>query len=182
MSIQKFCYDDVFILSEKLNTGKYAAVLPTDTVIGIISHNKDLIYKIKNRPLEKKLVLLVPNANCIRNLLPKEKEAINKYWPGSLTIVKDKIAYRMPNHKDLLTLLEFTGPIYSSSANISGKEPIKNTLDAQSVFSQNIDSLLIVKGEALSDTPSTIVDLDEKKVLRNGKIDGNKIIKEICHQ
>ena len=88
----------------------------------------------------------------------------------------------MPNHKDLLTLLEFTGPIYSSSANISGKEPIKNTLDAQSVFSQNIDSLLIVKGEALSDTPSTIVDLDEKKVLRNGKIDGNKIIKEICHQ
>ena len=59
---------------------------------------------------------------------------------------------------------------------------IKNTLDAQSVFSQNIDSLLIVKGEALSDTPSTIVDLDEKKVLRNGKIDGNKIIKEICHQ
>ena len=88
----------------------------------------------------------------------------------------------MPNHKDLLTLLEFTGPIQSSSANISGKEPIKNTLDAQSVFSQNIDSLLIVKGEALSDTPSTIVDLDEKKVLRNGKIDGNKIIKEICHQ
>ena len=180
MSNQIFTFDDVFILSEKLNTNKYAAIVQTDTVIGIVSHNPELIYQIKNRPSNKKLILLISNIDDVKSLTDKERKVINKYWPGGLTIIKNQVSYRMPNHDDLLTLIDFTGPLYSSSANISGKEPIKNTLDAFDEFSQNASKLLIVEGKTLSNQPSTIVDLDQMKVIRNGKINGNKIIEELC--
>ncbi|MBP5783171.1 hypothetical protein J6W32_00900 [bacterium] len=39
--------------------------METDTVLGLFSKNEDLLYALKNRPKQKKIVLLVENVDQI---------------------------------------------------------------------------------------------------------------------
>lgn len=155
------------------------AIIPTDTVMGVVSKSAELIYQIKNRPTNKWLVLFVNNFNDVIGLFPHEIEVIDEYWPGALTIVKNKKAYRMPDSKNILKLLSKTGPLYSSSANISGKPPIKNAKNAFNEFQNNIINILVIKGKEYDDYPSTIIDLDNLVVLRRGRIDGQEVIEKL---
>jgi L-threonylcarbamoyladenylate synthase len=82
----------------------------------------------------------------------------------------------MPNHKLLNNILKLTGTIYCSSANISGNEPVKNTKGAIKIFGNKKD-LFYVEGKELGGMPSTIIDFDNKAVIRQGSIKANTIIK-----
>lgn len=42
-----------------------AVLMETDTVLGLFSKNEDLLYSLKNRPKQKKIVLLVEDVNKI---------------------------------------------------------------------------------------------------------------------
>ncbi len=162
-----------------------AAIVSTDTVMGIISLDKKNIYKIKRRPHYKKLVKFIKNFEQLNIFTPKETEILNKYWPGKLTVVKDKIAYRVPNNKFLLNLLDRFDFLYSSSANISGKKPIIDLEEAHDVFRRWEGKLVLVDNKTkTSDNsiPSTIINLDTKKVLREGNLNGEKILKEIYNE
>jgi L-threonylcarbamoyladenylate synthase len=150
--------------------------METDTVMGILAKNVDIIYKIKQRPIQKKIVLFVNSYNSIPNLTEKEKKILDKYWPGALTVVKNGISYRMPNHHDVLQLLTIVGPLYSSSANISGEETIIDSNEALKVFSNCDDLLLIIEGKNLTNTPSTVFDFDKFLCLREGMISSEDII------
>ena len=59
---------------------------------------------------------------------------LKKYWPGKLTVVKNKIGYRVPNDDFLLKLLDRFDFLYSSSANISGRNPITDLDEAHNTF------------------------------------------------
>jgi L-threonylcarbamoyladenylate synthase len=85
----------------------------------------------------------------------------------------------VPKSRKLIKLVKKTGPLYSSSANISSKQPIKNTIDAFTEFEHNLDKIFVVKGKQHSPYPSTIVDFDNLTVVRCGIVDGRQIIKTL---
>lgn len=166
-------------IAELLKTKKFAVVVQTDTVMGLVSLNPKLIYEIKHRPNNKKLIFFVNNINQVKQLNQHEKNVISQYWPGGLTIIKNGISYRMPNNKHLLSLIKLTGPLYSSSANISGNNPITDATQATKEFKTSLNKLLIVKGKTKSSIPSTIIDLDNFKIIREGVYQGKTIMKQL---
>jgi L-threonylcarbamoyladenylate synthase len=86
------------------------------------------------------------------------------------------VGYRIPDHAKLLELINKVNGVYSSSANLSGKDPVYDDKEATNVFRHYPFELVIVKGHQQDDAPSTIVDLDKLKILRVGNIDGSAII------
>lgn len=171
-SFRKFL-KNIYELNEK------AIIIPTDTVIGILSKDPKLIYEIKKRPLDKPLVKFVNHISEIIDLLPHETKVLEKYWPGTLTIIKNEKAYRIPNSKKIWKLIQLTGPLYSSSANISNEPTITNTKQAARVFYSDVDKFVVIKGRSKDDYPSTIVDFDNFTILRRGRIDGQEVINDL---
>jgi len=157
-----------------------AVILPTDTVWGVVSLSEKNIYSIKHRPSEKKIITFINKINYLN--LPKYIEMeIEKYWPGGLTIIWKGKGYRIPKNPLLLALMDRVGPLFSSSANISGQDPISSIEQAKEVFKDQEFNLVLVeqKGFQISSTPSTIIDLDNFRVVRSGLIDGQKILERI---
>nr|WP_237710377.1 Sua5/YciO/YrdC/YwlC family protein [Candidatus Mycoplasma haematolamae] len=76
----------------------------------------------------------------------------------------------------LLKLSEHLGPLYSTSANISGQEPIKTLNEAKIVFKDHKDKFTIVKsGCEPSGICSTIYNYDKREIVREGKIPVGKL-------
>lgn len=105
------------------------AILPTDTVYGIVADAENLnsvkrIYEIKNRPMTKPVNILVSNTGMVKNIVAKitekEKKVLERIFPGALTIIFEKnekvdkiitagletVGIRMPNKKLLLEVIE----------------------------------------------------------------------------
>lgn len=161
---------------------KKAAVLPTDTVWGIVSKHEDLIYTIKQRPIEKKVSKFVSSLNDI-GMPSFFVKTLERYVPGALSIIWKNISYRIPNCQYLIKLLHLTGPLYQSSANISGQEPITSINEAKGKFKKWKDKIVFVENdppENISFRPSTIINLDNLTVIRSGSINGEKIIKKLA--
>ncbi len=180
------------ISKEKL-TGKVIA-FPTDTVFGIGAKIDDSagiskIYQLKKRDLHKPLVIL---ASKVEDILPyierptdKVIDIMKKYWPGALTIIFQKkksihlilnndidtIAFRIPNSSIALSILEKTGPLATTSVNISGDKPINTYQEIADCFGDTID-YLFCKNVSSSKVSSTIIDAtsNEIKIIRNGEI------------
>lgn len=166
---------------------------PTDTIYGVACDPTNpeaikKIYQAKERPDEKALPVLIGMFEQLSALvadLPAEVEAIAKtFWPGPLTLVLTKnsklppelsayptVGVRMPALPFTLDLLRQTGPLATTSANISGGP---NPVTAQDVLSQlggRID-LILDGGPTPGPTASTVADVStaEIKILRDGPI------------
>lgn len=156
----------------EIKNGK-AAIIATDTVIGIVCLYPELIYQIKQRPLEKKLIKFVCDYNQIPYISDTDIQFLKKFWPGQVTAVIQNQGYRMPDDDWLLLLLSKTGPLYSSSANISNGNVIDRISDADFTFNEKFfyNLILILDDKEPSDIePSTIVDLESWKILRKGAV------------
>lgn len=167
---KKYTYHEIDnVVFELLN--QKAVIIPTDTVIGIISKDQNLIYEIKNRPKSKKIITFLADHSQLEDLNESQRQFINEFWPGPVTIIKKAHSYRIPNDKYLLYILSKVGPLYSSSANISDHQPINSATEANIEFNEDkfFNKLVIVDGNSISDTPSTIVDLDKWEILRVGQ-------------
>lgn len=155
-----------------------AAIISTDTVAGIVSLNKNLIYKIKKRSYSKKIIKFISDVNQITDANEIVKKIAKNFWPGKLTIVFNKESYRIPNDDFLIKLINRTGPLYSSSANISGLVPINNELEAFKYFHKNKNDIIFIEGNYyLKNKPSTIFDIDNNVIIREGEISYESIIK-----
>jgi len=116
-------------------------IFPTDTLpaIGCLPKFSKIIYEIKKRDRNKPLILMGSKykqlINYVHESAKEDFEKIaSKYWPGALTMVvpssyqqnasltsKDRsLGIRIPNSSIAQTLLQETGPLLTSSANISG--------------------------------------------------------------
>ena len=123
-----------------LNSG-LPIIFPTDTLpaIGCLPKFSNIIYKFKKRDRNKPLILMGSEhkhlIDYVHESAKKDYENIaSKYWPGALTIVipaSEKqtvnltsndltIGLRIPNSYIAQSLLRETGPLLTSSANISG--------------------------------------------------------------
>ena len=116
-------------------------IFPTDTLpaIGCLPKFSEIIYEFKKRDRDKPLILMgSENEQFIDYVHESAKEDFeniaSKYWPGALTMVipasekQTKIltsndltlGLRIPNAYMAQTLIRETGPLLTSSANISG--------------------------------------------------------------
>ena len=177
---------------ETLNKHQVIA-FPTETVFGLGVFYDDekaynLLNKIKNRREDKPYTMMLFDVKEISKyafIRDKYLPIINKYMPGSLTILvnaKDSVpAYvthntgiigiRIPSNKEALDLLKFVKkPLLVPSANKADQKPALSADEVKAIFKDEIE--VIIPGEISSGNPSTIIDLtgDEIKLIRKGPI------------
>ena len=152
-------------------------IFPTDTLpaIGCLPKFSNIIYEFKKRDRNKPLILMGAEhkhlIDYVHESAREDYENIaSKYWPGALTIVipasekqtanltsKDHtIGLRIPNSYMAQSLLRETGPLLTSSANISG---FKGSITAEGI-SQDFPSVKIlgpIPWEKSSGKASTII-------------------------
>ena len=142
----------------------------TDTVLGlggkVNEKIKKLIYEIKGRDENKKLIILVSSIKQAR-MFPEwniqAEQNAKKYWPGATTLVVNNQGFRMPNQKKLLEYLEQNGPIYMSSCNLSNAPVCKTIEDAKLIFPEIKN---IYNFGKMSQQPSQIIRVEDGEILR----------------
>ena len=184
-------------MADKLATEPVLVSFPTDTVPALATRpeNANLIYKAKQRPPEKPLILmgaalsqLLPYVSGSTEELNTWRSLTQRHWPGQLTLVlpaspltppelnpmgTGTIGIRVPNHPIALDLLTRSGPLATTSANLSGSPALTEPTSIAHTFS----SALMLPPEAYktqenSGTPSTVVKWTGLgwQVLRQGQI------------
>ncbi|MDK2819294.1 MAG: Sua5/YciO/YrdC/YwlC family protein [Mycoplasmataceae bacterium] len=116
-------------------------ITTTDTLIGIGSkinnENLNLIYKLKKRSTDKKIVIVIGSIDQLEKIEYIDKKTmkyINEFWPGPTTLIINNQAYRMPKQKALLELAKEEGPFYLTSANLSGEKVCETIEEAKNIF------------------------------------------------
>jgi len=155
-----------------MSNKKYSELIisTTDTVLGIggkVNEKiKKLIYEIKGRDENKKLIILVSSIKQAR-MFPEwniqAEQYAKKYWPGATTLVVNNQGFRMPNQKKLLEYLEQNGPIYMSSCNLSNAPVCKTIEDAKLIFPEIKN---IYNFGKMSQQPSQIIRVEDGEILR----------------
>ena len=192
MSTDQFEISD---LASKLKKGSLA-LFPTDTLPALCAYPQfsKKIWTIKKRPSNKPLILM---GGCLDDLFEFVKPSAiedglklaKKYWPGALTIVlptignfsknlnsnSNSLGLRIPALKLARDLLMQTGPLATTSANISGQPPVRDALEASIQF-PGIPRLAPVPWPKSSGIASTVVEWKEGKwnLLRSGSVILNK--------
>ena len=160
---------------------KELAVVPTDTVYGLacdaFSHEGvTKLLAAKGRDRQAPPPVLIGNAAALEGLAQEIPQLARKlaetFWPGALTMIlkaqpsltwdlgetKGTVALRMPDHKIALALLQETGPLAVSSANLTGEPAAITCQQAEIALGSKVkvylDGGASPKGEA-----STIVDM-----------------------
>lgn len=175
--------------SVKLFAGGKVGVIPTDTVYGLACSASDenavrRLYNLKDRQ-NKPGTLIAASIQQLVELGIKARylKAVEHFWPGSISIVipnyelkyihlgKGGIACRLPKSKELVKLLQQTGPLLTSSANQSGKPEATTTEEAIAYFGDKVD-FYVDGGDSSGRQPSTIIRIvdDAIEVLREGAV------------
>jgi L-threonylcarbamoyladenylate synthase len=159
---------------------------PTDTVYGIgcdIFNNKAIkkILELKKREQNNSLLVAVSDFKMMADIAifsEKERKFMGKFLPGPVAFIlprkhnisdlvtgkRNTLGVRMPDNKETLEIIKQAGfPIITTSANISGQKPV--------IKSEDIDLKVdfVVEGKCKYKKPSTIVDLINKKIIRQGQ-------------
>lgn len=162
-------------------------VYPTETIYGVGGSTElhgidENIYNAKHRPIDKSMIQLAPNLESFssENIeIPPAADCLAKmFWPGLLTIVvptkehpDNLLAIRVSNHPFLVKLFKYISfPIYSTSANISGKSYNPDPDYIYKTFKTEID-FMIDGGVLPPSEPSTVVKVDAENkatLLREG--------------
>ncbi|MEM6452649.1 MAG: L-threonylcarbamoyladenylate synthase [Cyanobacteria bacterium P01_D01_bin.105] len=182
---------------EKLATGPVLVSFPTDTVPALATRPEyaDLIYAAKQRSPDKPLILmgasltdLLPYVSGDAAALTTWTQTVSQHWPGQLTLVLPSselappllnpqgtgtLGIRVPNHPIALELLAQTGPLATTSANLSGQPP----LTEPAAIARTFPDVVTLPPEAFtvqanSGMPSTVVKWTGQgwQVLRQGQI------------
>ena len=152
-------------------------IFPTDTLpaIGCLPKFSNTIYKFKKRDRDKPLILMGSENKHLIDFVHESakedyKKLASKYWPGALTMVipaSEKrtsiltsndltIGLRIPNSNMAQSLIRETGPLLTSSANISG---FKGSITVEGIFIDfpSVKILSPIPWEKSSGKASTII-------------------------
>jgi L-threonylcarbamoyladenylate synthase len=174
-------------------------VTPTDTVYGIGADAFDndavaSLLRAKHRGPDMPVPVLIGSWDTVAGLVRDYNEPLRllteAFWPGGLTIVthqapslpwnlgdtRGTVALRMPLHPLAIELLQQTGPMAVSSANISGRPAALTAQDARDQLGDSV-AVYLDAGEASIGTASTIVDLSgyRPRILRDGAISAERV-------
>ena len=201
------CRDEAQLLSgmrqARQTIGRGAlVVLPTDTVYGIAADafSPRAVAKLleaKGRTRQAPPPVLIASVNTLRALVQEVPEMVEalaeKFWPGALTIVlpaqqslvwdlgetHGTVAVRMPANRYALELLQETGPLAVSSANLTGQPAAVTVEQAHDMLGERV-AVYLDDGPSVMGLASTIIDAtglvgpeEERRpvrVLRDGAI------------
>ena len=177
---------------KKLNNGS-PIIFQTDTLpaIGCLPKFSEIIYKTKKRDIKKPLILMGAEISQFNQFVHKSaledfKYMASRYWPGPLTIIipaseKSKsflssndytLGLRIPNSTMAKFLLKESGPLLTSSANLSGIPAAVSAKDI-SIELPNVDILGPIPWEKCSGKASTIIswiNFRKWKIIRKGEV------------
>jgi len=155
-------------------------VIPTDTVYGVAADAfspaaVQRLLDAKGRGRDQPPPVLVSGPATLKALAESVPEAVERlvdaFWPGGLTIVlpaqrsltwdlgetQGTVAVRMPDSRVALELLEETGPLAVSSANLTGKDAAIAASDALDMLGDKV-AVYLDTGLSRDGIASTIVD------------------------
>ncbi|MGD1911839.1 MAG: L-threonylcarbamoyladenylate synthase [Rivularia sp. (in: cyanobacteria)] len=131
---------------------------PTDTVPALAAkpENAELIFTVKKRSPDKPLILMAADSGQVWDFVKGSKEeyeiwqqVADKYWGGALTLVlpasakvpscmnpKDPttIGVRVPQSDIACSILAQTGPLATTSANLSGQPALQTMAEIEAKF------------------------------------------------
>ena len=152
-------------------------ILPTDTIYGISAavgeEGAERIFQMKNRPESKHLIVLMTMSQLAESHL-HIPSGLAERWPAPFTAIlrscddRSTVAVRIPDDDFLLSVMEHSGPIYSTSANLSGF-PALNDFDViVRTFGESAD--FIVRSSGRAGVSSTLIDATKEPytVIRQG--------------
>ena len=168
-------------------------IFPTDTLpaIGCLPKFSKIIYEFKKRDRNKPLILMGSEYKQLIDYVhdsAKEdfKNIASKYWPGALTMVipsSEKqnsiltsndltLGLRIPNSYIAQSLMKLTGPLLTSSANISG---FKGSMTAEGIALDfpSLNILGPIPWEKSSGKASTIISWKKSghwRMIREGEV------------
>ncbi len=155
-------------------------VLPTDTVYGIAAdafnaRAVQALLDAKGRGRQSPPPVLVAGLATLRALVAEVPEPVERlveaFWPGGLTIVlpaqpslawdlgdtHGTVAVRMPGDRIALELLEETGPLAVSSANLTGQSAAVRAQEARDMLGDSV-AVYLDAGTSATGVASTIID------------------------
>ena len=183
---------------EKLKIGK-PIIFQTDTLpaIGCIPKYSEIIYEVKKRNKNKALILMGSQIQQVLHYVDNDarddfQKVAEKFWPGPLTLIipfkknkslkfisnENTIGIRIPDSYNARSLISETGPLATSSANISG---LDTSFDAESVSNDlpEVDLLGPIPWRKCSGIGSTIISWSKDgkwRLVREGQIPISEII------
>ena len=174
-------------------------VLPTDTVYGLAARPDDpiataRIFDAKLRPRALSVPILVPSLEAARIVARFDDRADRvaaALWPGALTLILPRtdvtrpwelgaetgsIGVRVPRHPLALALLELTGPLAVSSANLSGEPPAGTCDELHASFGDQV-AVYLCRDDVTQGVASTVLDMThgEARLVRPGTLDLDEI-------
>ena len=168
-------------------------IFPTDTLpaIGCLPKFSKIIYEHKKRDRNKPLILMGSKYKQLIDYVDESAREdfeiiASKYWPGALTIVipasaqqnelltsKDHtLGLRIPNSSIAQSLIQETGPLLTSSANISG---FTGSITAEGIALDfpSVEILGPIPWEKSSGKASTIISwkkIGDWRLIREGEV------------
>lgn len=180
-------------VAKRLEQGALIAY-PTDTIYGLgcdIFNQRGVrnIYQIKKRDPRQPFSFICADLSDVANYAQVSNFAFKimkrhlpgpytfvleatRIVPGSLTTRQKTVGIRIPDDPITLAIVRELGhPLVTTSANISGQEPLHDPQEIEAVMGRMLD-LVVDGGKRLGD-PSTIISLidDRVEVLRQGSGD-----------
>lgn len=169
-------------------------VIPTDTVYGIAADafDPDAVQRLldaKGRGRDMPPPVLVSTATTLDALAVRVPDyvraLVDRFWPGPLTVVchqqpslrwdlgdtRGTVAVRMPDHDLARAVLDRTGPLAVSSANLTGMPAATDADQAMEMLGDKV-AVVVDGGPTPGSTPSTIVDAtgERPRLLRLGAL------------
>lgn len=164
-------------------------VLPTDTVYGLVCRAADeaavqRLYNLKSRD-QKPGTVIAANIDQLIKLGIKARylKAVEQFWPNAISIeiphhinylnqATGRQAFRIIKEPmELLNLLDITGALLTSSANLPGEKPANTIGEAQKYFGDTVD-FYVDGGDLSGREPSTLIRIvdDAVEVVRPGAV------------
>jgi tRNA threonylcarbamoyl adenosine modification protein (Sua5/YciO/YrdC/YwlC family) len=166
---------------ERIEAGE-VFVYPTDTAYGLGASIRDpaavrTVFSLKRRSFDRTVPVLTSRSKALELSQPgpAERAAIDRYWPGGLTLVTEAkenessppgilregtIALRVPDHDLLRQILQESPPITGTSANYSGQSTPYEREQLEETLVESVD--FILDGQAGSDESSSVVERDRE--------------------
>lgn len=164
-------------------------VYPTETVYGLGADALDpaaveRVFEAKGRDRSKPISMAVPDLDAAREharLTERELAFAREFLPGPVTVVvergpavpdvltagRDRVGLRIPDHEGALALLDLTGPLTATSANVSGTGSVRRLADLDTRIHEA--AAVVLDGGETPGGGSTVVDVARGEIHRRGR-------------
>lgn len=174
----------------------------TVPAIAALPEQAALIFAAKRRSQDKALILMAASADELWSFVTGSdneyeiwQQVGEKYWPGAITLVLPASAHvpkavlsiyerdlnqpnmttigiRVPNSAIARTILQQTGPLATTSANISGQPPLQTIAELEAQFPDALIAATEYQNEIPGMIPSTVAKWTRKdwQILRQGAV------------